>query len=298
MSRAGVEWTWAALRASRVLLEDDDVLVLDKPPGISVMGERHDADVVELAAGAGERLFPVHRIDKVTSGAVLLAKHIAVHGPLTRQFADRTAIKGYLAVVRGAGVPRRWTIDLPLGVGRKNRVRIAAPREALAYDDAAAVWSVAASDVLAGRSYPSTTRVHRVHAAGDRALVLAVPATGRRHQIRVHLAWTGTPVLGDPLFRSSEVGDPPVRAHLHSWKLAVGTPWRSGPGIAVTADPDAGFLEPVTGDPAADGGRPGGPAAGRGTAAPAGASATPSELLAAAEDLWHHCRQPHVRGRG
>ena len=70
----------------------------------------------------------MHRIDKVTSGVVLLARTLAAHGPLTRQFADRSAVKGYLAVVEGAGLPERWAVDLPLAVGRQNRVRVAAPR--------------------------------------------------------------------------------------------------------------------------------------------------------------------------
>jgi len=133
-----------------VLVEDDEILALDKPAGISVTGERHETDVVELAERAGERLFPVHRIDKVTSGVVLLARTLAAHGPLTRQFADRTAAKGYLAVVEGDALPERWTIDLPLGVGRKNKVRIAAPRERLRFDDATATWTVDPGDVLTG----------------------------------------------------------------------------------------------------------------------------------------------------
>ena len=57
------------------------------------MGERHESDLVRMAAGAGEELFPVHRIDKVTSGAVLFAKELRWHGPLTRQFATRTVGK-------------------------------------------------------------------------------------------------------------------------------------------------------------------------------------------------------------
>ena len=67
---------WADYR-KRVLLEDDAVLVLDKPAGVSVMGERHESDLVRMAAEAGETLYPVHRIDKVTSGVILFAKDLA-----------------------------------------------------------------------------------------------------------------------------------------------------------------------------------------------------------------------------
>nr|WP_252436955.1 RNA pseudouridine synthase [Pseudonocardia humida] len=220
-------------------------MALDKPAGISVTGERHDTDVVELAERAGERLFPVHRIDKVTSGVVLLARTLAAHGPLTRQFADRTAAKGYLAVVEGDGLPERWTIDLPLGVGRKNRVRIAAPRERLRFDEAAATWTVDPGDVLTGKStYPSRTDVHRLLSTGGRTLVLALPRTGRRHQIRVHLAWTGSPIVGDPLFRAPGAA-PATRTHLHSWRLHL-----PATDLALAAEPDAGFLAPLDGGPA------------------------------------------------
>jgi len=182
----------------------------------------------------------VHRIDKVTSGVVLLARTLAAHGPLTRQFADRTAAKGYLAVVEGDGLPERWTIELPLGVGRKNKVRIAAPRERLRFDDATATWTVDPGDVLAGKStYPSRTDVHRLLAVDGRTLVLALPRTGRRHQIRVHLAWTGSAIVGDPLFRTPGAA-PATRTHLHSWRLHL-----PATDLALSAEPDADFLAPV-----------------------------------------------------
>jgi tRNA pseudouridine32 synthase / 23S rRNA pseudouridine746 synthase len=202
------------------------------------MGERHDEDVVELAAAAGEKLYPVHRIDKVTSGVVLLARTLAAHGPLTRQFAERSAAKAYLAVVEADDLPEHWTIDLPLGVGRKNRVRIAAPRERLHYDETAARWTVDPADVTAGKpNYPSVTELHRLLVHGGRSLVLARPRTGRRHQIRVHLAWTGAPIVGDPLF-----GAAAERTFLHSWRLRL-----PGTGIDLLAEPDDGFLSGVAG---------------------------------------------------
>ena len=71
---------WADIRGPNVVLEDEAVLVLNKPAGISVMGERHETDLVRMAAAAGEDLFPVHRIDKVTSGAVLVATELRAHG--------------------------------------------------------------------------------------------------------------------------------------------------------------------------------------------------------------------------
>ena len=79
------------------------------------MGERHDTDLVRLAGEAGEKLYPAHRIDKVTSGALLLARELRFHGDLTRQFSQRTAGKVYLAITRSTGLPEHGTIDLPRG---------------------------------------------------------------------------------------------------------------------------------------------------------------------------------------
>ena len=95
---------WAQIRAAAVLYEDDAALVLNKA-GLSVMGERHDTDLVRLAEEAGEKLYPAHRIDKVTSGVLLLAKDLAWHGDLTRQFNRRTVDKVYLAITATTGLP-------------------------------------------------------------------------------------------------------------------------------------------------------------------------------------------------
>jgi tRNA pseudouridine32 synthase/23S rRNA pseudouridine746 synthase/23S rRNA pseudouridine1911/1915/1917 synthase len=236
---------WPALRRTGVLLEDEAVLVLDKPAGISVTGERHDTDLVRLAADAGETLFPVHRIDKVTSGVVLLARSVEVHGGLTRQFNKRTVDKAYLAITGSTGLPAEGTIDLPLGVGRKNRVRIAAPREAIVHDPATGRWSVPPSAVAAGaRSYPSVTRFTRLWEGGRHTVLLVRPETGRRHQIRVHLAWIGHAIAGDPLFEK----DPAGRTCLHAWRLAFDATWDDGRRVEVRADPGDDFWAPVARD--------------------------------------------------
>ena len=172
---------WAEIRASRTLHEDDAILVLDKPTGWSVMGERHDTDLVRLAADEGEKLWAAHRIDKVTSGVVLFAKDLAHHGDLTRQFNARTVEKTYLALTATTGLPERGRIELPLSVGRKNRVRIAAPRESIVRDGD--TWSVPADAVLDGVStYPSTTTFSRLGEADGMTLLAVHPETGRRHQ--------------------------------------------------------------------------------------------------------------------
>jgi tRNA pseudouridine32 synthase/23S rRNA pseudouridine746 synthase/23S rRNA pseudouridine1911/1915/1917 synthase len=233
---------WAQLRSGRVVLEDEAVLVLAKPPGISVMGERHDTDLVRIAAAAGEELFPVHRIDKATSGAVLLARELRWHGGLTRQFADRSAGKDYLAIVRPGGLPGRGSIDLPLSTGRKNRVRVAAPRASIEAGEDDGTWTVPAEAVFGHvRSYPSVTTFATVWQDESQALLAVRPVTGRRHQIRVHLAWIGHAIAGDPLFGAA--GEP--RAHLHSWRLAFDAAWRDGARLRAEAVPDPGFWSPL-----------------------------------------------------
>jgi tRNA pseudouridine32 synthase / 23S rRNA pseudouridine746 synthase len=243
---------WSGIREG-VVFEDEAVLVLNKPPGISVMGERHETDLVRMAAAAGEELFPVHRIDKVTSGAVLFAKELRWHGPLTRQFATRTVGKIYLAITGPRGLPAQGVIDLPLSTGRKGRVRVAAPRASIVADAAHGTWSVPEAEVFGHvPTYPSVTAFATVWQDGRHALLTVRPVTGRRHQIRVHLAWIGHPVEGDPLFGAS--GAP--RTLLHSWRLAFDAAWRGGARVQAEAAPGPGFWAPVGGrlpgpDPAA-----------------------------------------------
>jgi tRNA pseudouridine32 synthase / 23S rRNA pseudouridine746 synthase len=236
------ELDWAELRAARTVLESDDYLVLDKPAGLSVAGERHETDLVRIARDAGEELIPVHRIDKVTSGVVLLARTKVAHGPLTRQFNQRTVDKRYLAITRSVGLPSEGTIELPLSVGRKNRVRVAAPRGDIRFDEDTALWSVPAESVRPG-GFPSRSGLRRLWSGQGYTLLAVTPTTGRRHQIRVHLAWIGHPIAGDPLFPGP--GEGGGRTCLHAWRLAFDD--AQGRRVTVGAEPDADFWEPVAG---------------------------------------------------
>jgi tRNA pseudouridine32 synthase/23S rRNA pseudouridine746 synthase/23S rRNA pseudouridine1911/1915/1917 synthase len=232
---------WAGITQGRVLFSDDAALVLDKPAGIAVTGERHETDLVRLAADAGETLFPAHRIDKVTSGAILFARELSSHGDLTRQFNQRTVAKAYLAATATTGLPDRGVIDLPLSVGRKNRVRIAAERSSIQATEQG--FSVAQADVFQQvKSYPSVTEFATVWADDRHTLLVVRPKTGRRHQIRVHLAWIGHALAGDPLFDKS-AGD--ARTLLHSWRLAFDAAWLAGRRIEVEAPPGADFWTPL-----------------------------------------------------
>src|SRR6266487_825442 len=243
---------WAELRDGSVLLEDAAVLVVNKPAGISVVGGRHGVDLVTLARAAGEWLRPVHRIDKETSGAVLLAKEQPVHAELTRQFSRRSVGKAYLAITRSCGLPERGRIELPLSVGRKNRVRVAAPRGSITFDPARSCWSVPPAEMRAGtRSYPASTTFAKVWEDERHTLLAVQPATGRRHQIRVHLAWIGHPIAGDPLFDKERAAGTAeaagARMGLHSWWLAFDAPWVDGDRVRVEALPGDDFWAPLRG---------------------------------------------------
>jgi tRNA pseudouridine32 synthase/23S rRNA pseudouridine746 synthase/23S rRNA pseudouridine1911/1915/1917 synthase len=227
---------WPEIHSQAALWEDEAALVLNKPPGVSVTGERHDADLVTLAAASGETLFPAHRIDKVASGAVLFAKHLRHHGDLTRQFNRRTVTKRYLVITRAQAelLPPAGTIDLPLSTGRKGRIRVAAPRADITVSEAGTHWSVTSEQVFTHvRTYPSLTRFHLLHTAGDKQVLLVEPVTGRRHQIRVHLAWIGHPIAGDPLFEPEPASE--GRTCLHSWKLGFDAAWLGGRRIELEA---------------------------------------------------------------
>jgi tRNA pseudouridine32 synthase / 23S rRNA pseudouridine746 synthase len=236
---------WSEFREKILLWEDDFALAVNKPPGLSVMGERHDTDLVTLAAEAGERLWWVNRIDKVTSGAVILAKSLESHGTLTRQFAKRSVDKAYIAICQPGGLPARGTIDLPLMTAGSGRVRVASERQHIEYDPAKGLWYVAPSFLLPRKNYPSRTGYINLWDDGGSVAVLAIPETGRRHQIRVHLAWIGHAILGDPLF-SKKADRPQPRTYLHSFRIIFATPGPRSRRVELQAVPDIDFWNPIS----------------------------------------------------
>lgn len=173
----------------RILYEDEDIAVVEKPPGMPVHpgpGHREDTVVNALLArmsnlsGIGGALRPgiVHRLDKDTSGLLLVAKNDASHQALAQQIKERRFQKGYLALVWGVPYPPEGKIDTPIARSPKDRKRMAV--------------------VPGGR--PAITRYKVLHAFADCALVEVFPETGRTHQIRVHMQAIGHPLVGDPLY--------------------------------------------------------------------------------------------------
>ena len=214
-----------------VIFEDDDLLVLNKPAGIVMHpGAGHQAHTLVNALlahcanlsgiGGKERPGIVHRLDKETSGALVVAKNDATHRDLSSQFAARTMTKIYLALVAGILRKTSGVIDKAIARHPVHRQRMSIARRQ-------------------GRSAKTEYRVLR---SGDEiSLVECILHSGRTHQIRVHLHHLGHPVLGDKLYGGKRAGDF-SRQMLHAWKLAFRHP-RSGDEMSFEAPVPRDFAE-------------------------------------------------------
>jgi 23S rRNA pseudouridine1911/1915/1917 synthase len=175
-----------------VVYEDADVIVVDKPAGLVVHPAPGNPDrtlVNALIAHCGDQLSGiggvrrpgiVHRLDKDTSGLLVAAKNDRAHQALAAQFADHSIERSYIAVVWGVPRQTRGRIEGNIGRDRRNRKKMA---------------------VVARGGKPAVTHYRVLRRLGDRAAIVACRLeTGRTHQIRVHLAAQGHPVIGDPLY--------------------------------------------------------------------------------------------------
>lgn len=201
---------------SRVLYRDDDVIVLDKPAGIAVHKGPKGGPVLEegfaaLAFGRPDRPALAHRLDKDTSGCLVLGRHRAALAALGRQFAAGAVSKTYWAVVRGGPTDDAGIIDAPLAKRDERRgwFMTVDPNGQSAHTD----WSVL------GRG-PGV------------AWLGLTPATGRTHQLRVHTAHAGFPILGDPIYGRAPANGP--RLHLHARAITLPARGRRA-AVTVTA---------------------------------------------------------------
>lgn len=205
-----------------VVYHDPDLIVVSKPAGLTVHPAPGHPDrtlvnaVLALApdvADAGDALRPgiVHRLDKDTSGLIVVAKNVKAHADLSRQFKERSVSKGYVALVRGTPNPPDAVIDAPVGRHPVHRKRMAV--------------------VSSGR--PAVTRYTTVERLRGFTRLDVRPSTGRTHQIRVHLASIGHPVAGDEVYGRSEAGL--GRQFLHANLLGFQLP-SSGEEIELRAD--------------------------------------------------------------
>jgi len=196
-----------------VLFEDKDIIVINKPPGLVVhpgAGHRQHTLVNALLShcptlsgiGGKERPGIVHRLDKETSGCLVVAKNDWAHRELSRQFAERRVEKIYLALVAGKLRKEAGVIEEKIGRHPVHRQRMS---------------------VASARGRPAKTD-YRVVCSGDQAsLVECRLYSGRTHQIRVHLHHLGHPVLGDKVYAAHLAKNFP-RHMLHAWKLGFRHP--------------------------------------------------------------------------
>jgi 23S rRNA pseudouridine1911/1915/1917 synthase len=208
--------------------EDAHLLVINKPRGLAV----HPASTLKepslvnallarshslSSAGGSFRPGIVHRLDKATTGLLVVAKSDQVHVSLAKQVAGKTAERRYLAVVAGKIDQERFTVDAPIGRSKANRILMAV-------------------DPSGKRAI---THVKRVQDSQAGTVIACRLETGRTHQIRVHLSAVGHPIIGDPLYAPKLLQTAALQ--LHSAMLAFKHPI-SGEMVECYAEPPSDFL--------------------------------------------------------
>ncbi len=201
-----------------VVYEDGDLLVVNKAAGMVVHpSPGHDSGTLVNAvlahapdlAGVGGELRPgiVHRLDRDTSGLIVVAKNERALRWLQAQFQSKSVRKEYLALVDGQPPARQGRIEAPIGRDPRRRQRMAVVSEAK------------------GREATTEYRIRETFAA--HALLEAHPKTGRTHQIRLHLAFLGCPVVGDRVYGLRRPTLDAARQMLHAWRLGFQFPGES-----------------------------------------------------------------------
>ncbi len=201
-----------------ILYEDNDVIVVNKESGMVVHPAAGNPDGTLVNAllfhcnnlagiGGVSRPGIVHRLDKDTSGCIVVAKNDAAHLSLTAQFAERSTGKHYLAVVQGIPRENNGTIFTNIGRHPVNRLKMAVVNPG------------------SGKTAITDWRLISRDASTQTALVLCTLHTGRTHQIRVHMHHIGHPLIGDPLYANpSRQNAHTERLMLHAWRLSFSHP--------------------------------------------------------------------------
>lgn len=219
-----------------ILYEDADIVAIAKPAGVMTHPDGHSSEETvsdwfakrypaSAAVGEMQRLTDgteiarpgvVHRLDRETSGVLVLAKTPDAHAQLKAVFQEREAKKTYLAFVYGVPKERKGIIEFAIGRSRKDfRLRSAQPK-------------------AKGTLREAVTRYEVVSDIGTHSLLRVMPETGRTHQIRVHLKAIHHPVVGDPLYAPNQKSDLGFnRLGLHAYLLDI--PLLSGERLTITA---------------------------------------------------------------
>lgn len=201
-----------------IIFEDENIIVIDKPAHLLVLSDRYNQSLPNLNRMLKDELgdiFVVHRIDKETSGVIVFAKNSETHAALNSQFENKEVEKTYLAIVTGNSVTDEGTIDSPITESQRHP-------------------GVMKVDPKHGK--PSKTNYRVIERFDGYAFVEVKPATGRMHQIRIHLSSIGLPIIcdriygdGNPFFLSqvkpryfSEGDEKPLlaRAALHAESIS------------------------------------------------------------------------------
>ncbi|MFZ5471901.1 MAG: RluA family pseudouridine synthase [Myxococcota bacterium] len=199
-----------------ILSEGAGWIALDKPPGLPVVpGRGEGPSVREQLEACGRRVFIVHRLDRDTSGVLLVALDAATHRQLSMAFEAGQVEKRYLALVLGE-LTAPLDVERALVPARRGRMRVAREGEA---------------------GKPSRTRARPIETFANATLVEATPLTGRTHQIRVHLASAGHPLLVDRQYGRPE----PVKTDDHETVVLARTPLHASrlrvPGLCEVSSP-------------------------------------------------------------
>ncbi len=205
-----------------ILYKDDYMIALDKPSGLAVQGgsgtKRHlDGMLQAMKFGTDEKPRLVHRLDKDTSGVILLARNAAMAAKLTNEFRARTTVKTYWALVAGVPSPKQGHISMALDKrGPEGGEKVVPTRD----------------------GKPATTDYGIIETAGQRMAWLAMrPLTGRTHQLRVHAAEAlATPVVGDGKYGGSVAFMTGLanKLHLHAREIVIAHP-ATGKPLTITA---------------------------------------------------------------